>query len=628
MIMERPLSRVTARAEEIEIMPNQGSRIHRRAAARFVTHPLWLLVILAVLIAVRMRLVDRNIGTYLACPGCFDDMVILADLPVIVGIAGLLLLAGILRPAPVGRLVQVLAGLGVLVYAADLVVFRLYNSRLFLSDARLFVAEPAAAWDQLSSGLGGPMAGAAVLLAVLLLPVWLAWRRPVTGGPARLLLTAIVAASLLAAALTRERVYVNDWAVDNVFVANLATSAHTGYSAAGAAAAFASRPPPRTVTGPAPGQDRNVIVVLLESWSAWHSAAWGGYEDWTPRLDDAARRGTAFANFHAIGFSTDKGLVGILAGQQIWAPFLHLFETPPFHSMWGVERTLPRAFGAGGHHTAFLTSGPLTLYRKGEWLADLGFDEVEGNEHPFYADETRYAFGAASDEALYRRAGEWLDSAAGPYLLVLETVTTHQPYTDPISGERSLERAMRFADDAFGKLLQDLEARDFFDDGVLFVISDHRSMTPVPAHELDRWGPAALSRVPAFALGGEFDRGGWNERLHSQADLVPSFELWVGGSTRLGAHQGLMFGAPESVLTAQPPRCVFHSRFDRRGRVDVHCQNGSGQVRLDGDDSEFVGDTVLDEASRRRVLDTLAVLRLEGLERHHRREDELARAPQ
>jgi phosphoglycerol transferase MdoB-like AlkP superfamily enzyme len=593
---------------------------HRLTA---VPGPVLLLVLLAGLVALRVHLVDRNLGTYLACPGCFDSMVLAADAAMFAAVAGLLLLAGLLRPAALGRVVHLTAGIVLLVYAADLVVFRLFNSRLFLSDASLYFAEPAALWNQLSSGLGGAPSAVALLAGGMLMLLWLALAPPARQPPQRLLLVAVLALSLGAAAVTRGAVYVNDWAVDNVFAANLATSEHTLYGREVAAAALATLQPARSVAGPAPGEGLNVILVLLESWSAWHSAAWGGYEDWTPRLDAAAARGTSFSNFHSIGFSTDKGLVGILAGQQIWAPFLHLFETPPFHSMWGVERTLPRAFSPHGYHTAFLTSGPLTLYRKGEWMRDLGFAEVEGNEHAFYAGETRYAFDAASDRALYARAGQWLAAAGEPFLLVLETVTTHQPYTDPETGERSLEGAMRYADRAFGYFLRDLDATGYFDRGILAVVSDHRSMTPVPARELEAWGPAALSRVPAFVIGPDFSPGLQDERVYSQSDLVPSFELWLGGSTRLDAHQDVMFGRPERDLQRAPDavqRCAFHSRFDLRGRVDVHCERGWGQVRLDGDDSALLDHEDLDPSTRQDVLTTLAVLRLEGLQRHHLQE--------
>ena len=357
-----------------------------------------------------------------------------------------------------------------------------------------------------------------------------------------------------------------------------------------------------------------MIVVLVESWSSWHSLQFGGALDWTPEFDAAARRGLQFKNFHAIGFSTTNGLVGILAGQKIWSPFLHLFESPPFYSMWGVDKSLPRVFARSDYTTAFLTTGPVSLYRKGEWMSDLGFQYVEGNEHPFYADEERYAFNAPSDAALYQRGLQWMQSASDPFLLVLETVTTHQPYTDPDSGEHSLEKSMKFADHAFGDFLKELDTNGFFEQGLLVVASDHRSMTPVSAAELERFGQGTFSRVPAFMIGKGQEPGSIDDRVLSQSDLVPSFEWWLTGAINLGQHDAVMLNDSDTT------KCAFHARGDRRGLLEVICPEGYAQVRMEGDKTRFLQSDGFSESRKQSILYTIARERLAGMHRQQQTE--------
>ncbi len=572
-----------------------------------------ILALLALLIYLRTQVVEAKIGTYIACTDCFDLAVVKADLVMVSLAAGVLLLAGLPRPDWPGRLLQAGLGLVLLIHLADVVVFRLFNSRLFLSDAQLFIKDYAAVWDQFSSGMGGTWPTLGILLCVLLVFTGLVLLRPMRTRGQRLALLVILLLSLSAPVVLPTETYVNDWAVTNVFAANLATTERQRYSDAAAdeLRTAAARQQTMTTTTSQPGAGgRNVIVIMLESWSLWHSALFGGSSNWTPQLDDAALGGLRFTNFHSIGFSTDKGLVGILAGQPLWAPFLHWFETPPFHSMWGIERTLPSVFSDQGYHTAFLTTGPLDIYQKGLWLQDLGFDYVEGNEHPFYQDQPRYAFGAASDQALYQRAAAWLEQATAPYLLVLETVTTHQPYMDPDSGQRSLQLAMQYADREFGAFLRQLRHSGYFDTGVLLVLSDHRSMTPIPPDERERFGDNVHSQIPAFIIGEGFTAGSSNGHVHSQADLVPSFDAWLNGSAELAPLQANMF-AP-----APAPNCAFHSRGDRRGLVEVICSHGRGQVVLEGDATRFVRHQQLGSDDRQAILNRLGVLRLEGLARH------------
>ena len=245
-------------------------------------------------------------------------------------------------------------------------------------------------------------------------------------------------------------------------------------------------------------------------------------------------------------------------------------------------------------------------------MSDLGFGYVEGNEHPYYVDEKRYAFDAPSDAALYSRGLQWMQAANTPYLLVLETVTTHQPYVDPDSGERSLEMAMRFADRAFGQFLEQLDNSGFFENGLLVVVSDHRSMTPVSAEELERFGTGTFSRVPAFMIGGDIKAGTVDDRVLSQSDLVPTFEWWLTGKTMPGPHDAVMLDASKTT------KCAFHARGDRRGLLEVICPEGYGQVRLEGDRTRFVQSTGLDEQRKQTILYTIAKERLAGLYREQK----------
>jgi phosphoglycerol transferase MdoB-like AlkP superfamily enzyme len=574
---------------------------------------------LVLLVWQRMQMVADSVGTYIACPDCFNKAVIRADLVMFSLVAGLLLLAGLFRPTWLGRLVHLLIGIIFLIYLCDLTVLSLFNSRLFLSDFALFASEIGSVWNQFSSSFSASWAAYAVMGAVVLMLIVLVWLPPVQSIRSRLVLLGTLVLSSGLYAFSAQQTYVHSWIITNVFAANLQTTERTRYPEAEAARILAEPEPLRTVTVAPSGAaalQRPVILVIIESWSAWHSKAFGGYEDWTPQIDAAAEHGLRFDNFHSIGFATVNGLVGILAGLPVWSPFLHWFEAPPFSSAWLVQPTLPQVFNEAGYHTAFLTSGPLTLYRKGEWMRHIGFAEVEGNEHPFYAELPRYAFSSATDQALYQRALQWQESATEPYLLVLETVTTHQPFRDPESGELSLERAMKFADRAFGEFLRALEAAGYFEEGILVVASDHRSMTPMPAHELELFGHAADSRVPAFVLGREFSANSRDDSVHSQADLVPSFQLWLTGTTELRPQQSLMLPFGDAPLPASAGlECAYHIRGDQRGVLEVVCNQGHGRLQLDGINTQFLAVEGLDDAQQEQVLQHVARQRLEGLRR-------------
>lgn len=583
---------------------------------------LLVLALMLSLMALRASAVDKKVGRYIACPDCFDSTVFFNDMILLSLVYGILLLAGFLKPAFIARCVQLIAGFVILIYLVDLILFHLFFARLFMSDAALYIGEREAVWDQFYSGMGGPLAAPLLLLGVVLLFLLMFLMKPARQRAPRMLLAIVLGLSVIITVLVRQQPYVNSWAVDNVFAANLSTTTRNPYSDSFTDRQSRNDFPHRVYDSGlllAPANGRNLIVVLLESWSSWHSLLFGGFENWTPNLDAAANRGLRFSNFHAIGFSTAEGLMGILAGEPLWAPFIHWRESTPFHSMWAVERTLPKAFLSAAYHTAFLTTGPLDIYRKGEWLEQLGFQYVEGRENSFYRGWPEYSFKSASDRALYQRANQWLHSAEKPYLLVLETLTTHQPFKDPDSGKRSLELAMKYADREFGVYLDLLDQSGFFDDGLLVVLSDHRSMTPISSGEFALFGNDAYSRVPMFVIGREFGRNQVDHSAYSQSDLVPTFEWWLTGKAALESNDAVMFSAASydaKAPAANAGKCAFHARGNQRDLVDVICDGGRGVIKLDGDQTRFLQNQGLNESTRESLLADIARIRLQGLDRH------------
>ena len=57
----------------------------------------------------------------------------------------------------------------------------------------------------------------------------------------------------------------------------------------------------------------NIVLVLLESWSADAVGCLGGEPGITPGFDSLATQGILFTNFYSSGFRTEQGLVAFYA---------------------------------------------------------------------------------------------------------------------------------------------------------------------------------------------------------------------------------------------------------------------------------------------------------------------------
>ena len=560
----------------------------------------------------RVNLVDSTIGARYGLDGIYSAAVMKADGPLLALVGLLLLGSWFIRSGPVGIALRVVALIILLLYIVDLIVFKQFGIRVLFSSIQLYGSQGEAIWEQLQKFLGGKWKAIAklvilgVFLTALLLPPRKPWVISILACLALTLFATVIAL------MPWKMNYVNSWVIQNYLDANLFVSQTRTYSEPYIKKLMEQAPRPVQCQAGL-HQRKNVIIMIIESLSAFQSRAYGGVNDWTPELDTVSTEGVVFRKMHANGFATNEGLIGILGGVRLYSPFSHLFRAVvPFETAWGLEHSLPREFNEAGYHTAFLTLGSLGITRKGEWIKDLGFQEAEGSEHPFYEDWPTVQYRAAADEALYARSLNWIESRqpGQPWMLTLMTISMHQPFIDPMTNKSDLEQVVRYADRQAATFIRNLQKSDFFDNGILLVIGDHRSMTPISKEEERIFGTAAASRVQ-FLMFGQGETGVRDGVFH-HSDLVPSFSHWL-NDEHCFEDEAVNLFSPKSR-----GRCAHHVRGSQPSLVDVFCPDGQGLIQLNGDSTQFIQNDGIVEEEQSAVLQLIARERLAGQQRHLR----------
>ena len=530
------------------------------------------------------------------------------DLPLL-AIAGILLTVSLLMP---GRgwsaLWRIPALAFLLIYAADAVITAQFATRLSLSDIFVYLQQPTIIAQQLGELAAWQLLVALAMAATLMAIAWpgrryrLSW--PIAGR--FIVVWAVIAGT---GWMIPAPDYVHDWAIRNVVAANLGNGTTTDYAKETRERLVDDSYPPLTCRA-GEGKRENVVVLILESWSSYHSALWSGINNWTPNLDAIARDAIRFERFHAAGFNTNDGLTALLTGQPFSLPMTPPSQTEPFETARRPRTTLPRQLGAHGYRSHFITSGDLSFTRKGEWLERIGFDALEGHDHPAYDGVSRHHFNAVPDDVLYDRAQsaiKTLASESSPYLAVVESVSTHHPFRHPYTGARDEAAVVGFMDESAAGFIATLEQGDFFDNGILAVVSDHRAMTFISEAEARQFGRAAASRIPAFIMTGN-GRGRTVDSLFHQADLLPTLVGRVTDSVCSTPWQRAMLA--NEARSPASSRCVLHTRGDQRDRIDAFCEKGSGTVQVDGANSRFMASEGLSESRRQAILTRIAATRL------------------
>lgn len=565
---------------------------------------LFALILLALFLA-RVYWIVLPLSQEIDCGACLVGPQALADWPFFAAMLALFGASLVARRAWLSvplRLVLVVLGLA---YVVDIYVYRNFFLRLDLRDIAVYGDQARLVWSQFVQSLAWPALIGIGLITVLALAASLRWRanpRP-AGRWVLLLPLALLSAGLVANDADRS-VFPNTWILRNVIAHNMQTGVSQPYELEQVLRLAADLEARKASCLAGSGLRPNIVVLIAESWSPYHSMLFSGINDWTPRLDGLAAQGRYFTNLYAGGANTNAGLITILLGHDFYSPIHGALSLAAFQGLWGLESTLPKLIGANGYLPVFMTNGNLAFSRKGDWLADIGFEQIHGHDAPEYEGRQRLSFDAVADEHLYRKALTFTASKhERPYLLVLENVSSHHPYTQPHTLERNERKTFEYMDQSMDAFVQRLGQQGFFRDNLLVVISDHRAMTRFDSRETELFGLSAGARIPGFVLSGLVEAGEVTQPLH-QSDLLPSLAALV--SSEACARRPI-----QDMLhdTAAVDRCLYHAPNSDWQTVQAYCPQGSTRVKLAGSQSAVTAPGLGDAAADARLLDEVAMRR-------------------
>ena len=265
----------------------------------------------------------------------------------------------------------------------------------------------------------------------------------------------------------------------------------------------------------------NVILVFLESASSVDSWKFWGLNDRLPWLDNVSNDWTSFLNMHANGMSSDMGHIATL----LWVePLEYDYKWTRYESFTGFAAPLATFFNKLWYSTTFLSAATLQFLNQRDFLKNVGYQTIIWEEA--FEDKPKYTFDAAPDADLYEKAIEVVKAQTWSFFFTLQTISSHTPYNTPYG--RSMEWMYRYEDESFSKFYEDLKATNFFDNGILIVIWDHRKMTPLEDKEFAKWWTTAAAKIIWFMIGKWVPTNKLANGIYQQTDLFYSMlhEFW------------------------------------------------------------------------------------------------------
>ena len=234
-----------------------------------------------------------------------------------------------------------------------------------------------------------------------------------------------------------------------------------------------------------PDTIRNVIFFVLESTPAEYIQNYNGIYPVTPNMLKYKDRSMRFDNIYVHAPATNFSLVSLLTSLYPKLASRSITQLHPDIPMITIANILAEQ----GRQTAFFSSSDTRFQNTDKFLSKKGFDKVEdyrnweckSGVYKHSSEKWKY-MDYSSDLCTINSLTGWIDkNPAKPFFSMIWTGMTHYPYTTEgevknYAKDESLNRylnALRVGDEAFGNLMQYLEAKNLADSTLVVVLGDH-----------------------------------------------------------------------------------------------------------------------------------------------------------
>ena len=265
----------------------------------------------------------------------------------------------------------------------------------------------------------------------------------------------------------------------------------------------------------------NIVIIILESWSADLIEASGGYNDITPEFNKLVKDGFYFSNTYGVGMLSHVGLPGILSGFPK-VPNVHITDSPKkYYQIPKLAKSIKQELG---YQTLFLFGGQLRYGNIKGYIYNSDYDEIL-EEEDFSSDLPHGSLGV-HDEYAYEFFTEKLDVQSVPFFATQFTVSSHSPYDHPMEWkierggeERPYLNSANYADKALGDFFNEAKKKPWFDNTLFVLVADHSHITPT------HWNRSEAKRykIPFLLYGNvlkESYKGRVFDKTISQLDIA------------------------------------------------------------------------------------------------------------
>ncbi len=266
----------------------------------------------------------------------------------------------------------------------------------------------------------------------------------------------------------------------------------------------------------------NIVILILESWSADLIESLGGKAGITPEFNKLEKEGILFTDLYASGNRSEQSMTAIFAG----------FPSTPItaisHNLDKITNlpSLTNTLEKEGYSSSYYFGGELMYGGINSFISVNGFDVIK-EISDFDKSLPRGKLGI-HDEYILNEQIKDLNNTKQPFFSALFTVSTHSPYDQPMEdviswaetkNQNGYLNSAYYTDRCLGEYFENAQKQSWYSNTLFIIVADH-------SHDTYNHWPVYKKQyrhIPMLLYGDvivDEYRGSRIDRISSQTDIA------------------------------------------------------------------------------------------------------------
>lgn len=223
----------------------------------------------------------------------------------------------------------------------------------------------------------------------------------------------------------------------------------------------------------------NVVVIIMESFTADLTKTLGNEDGITPNFDRMIGEGVFFSNIYSTGNRTDKGIIGTLAG----FPSLAAQNLVKWPEKMEKVPAMSQTFAKNGYNTSFFYGGQSEFENYKVFIMSHAYQKLV-DKSSFASKDMNSKWGAY-DGVVFNRQLNDLNKEKQPFFSTQMTLTNHEPFEVPGAYKfgnkdnvQKFKSTAFYTDSCLNSFLTEAKKQPWYKNTLFIFVADHGHILP------------------------------------------------------------------------------------------------------------------------------------------------------